>query len=324
MHLDLKPLVKDRKQARKTNFQEVLSGLVYSGKKLVCNNLLSNQAEFSLVFDDGEAVSGSQVKKWNDMFIEALSEDKFFWSLFDLPFYCVFGSGMGVNTRSLPRNVRLGDGEVDLSEFRIDGVSGNIVNFNLPIFVHINGDISKDKKTDRLQSVVAYRIGDTVIGFICSYANQGYGFGVSGQKLETSLAISRSFKKYFLEGESGFVFAKELFFSEWSGKFMQLKFGYDFNWISPFIQLTRQNVEKYNNTQFYIGIDAVIKNWKADTYSIDSRLLAMMSKKNAGSFIGVLDFVGSITLNDGISFHSNININSVTGCNFGLSIKLER
>ena len=231
-------------------------------------------------------------------------------------------------------------GLVDGSAFKMNGVNGQSVELGLPLFVQLRGDVSSAKATEAATGSVAYRLGNTVIGAIQGYANSGAGFGTDSRQLETSVVASHSFGSFFIEGQIGSVSATEVHNSNWSGVRSQLTLGLDTAFVSPFVQLTHRQLDRsglgLGETTAYVGLDAEVAKLAADTYSVDTRLLAKAgygSKAwSAGSsdlgsttgFSGSVEWSASLNLNSGVAFSSNLALDTTAGSSAGLTVSLDR
>ncbi|QOL20322.1 hypothetical protein [Candidatus Bodocaedibacter vickermanii] len=231
-------------------------------------------------------------------------------------------------------------GLVDGSAFKVNGVAGQSVDLGMPLFVQLKGDVSSAKATDAATGSVAYRLGNTVIGAIQGYANSGAGFGIDSRQLETSVVASHSFGSFFVEGQIGSVSATEVHNSNWSGLRSQVTLGLDTEFVSPFVQVAHRQLDRsglnLNETTAYVGLDAEVAKLAADTYSIDTRLLAKAgygsknwsaNSKDLGSttgFSGSVEWSSSLNLNSGVSFSSNLALDTVAGSSAALNVSLDR
>ena len=240
------------------------------------------------------------------------------------------------------RQARMGtNGSVDLRAVKLNGAAGQSVELGMPLFVQLKGDVSSAKATEAATGSVAYRLGNTVIGAIQGYANSGAGFGTDSRQLETSVVASQSFGSFFIEGQIGTVSATEVHLSDWSGMRSQVTLGFDTNVVSPFVQLAHRQLNRgevfdLSETTAYVGLDMDIAKLAADTYSIDTRLLAKAGygskhwfggSKDFGSttgFTGSVEWSASLNLNSGVAFSSNLALDSATGSSAGLTVSLDR
>jgi hypothetical protein len=231
-------------------------------------------------------------------------------------------------------------GLVDGSAFKMNGVAGQSVELGLPLFVQLKGDVSSAKATEAATGSVAYRLGNTVIGAIQGYANSGAGFGIDSRQLETSVVASHSFGSFFVEGQIGSVSATEVHTSNWSGLRSQVTLGLDTTFVSPFVQVAHRQLDRsglnLNETTAYVGLDAEVAKLAADTYSIDTRLLAKAgygsknwsaNSKDLGSttgFSGSVEWSTSLNLNSGVSFGTNLSLDTLAGSSAALNVSLDR
>jgi hypothetical protein len=231
-------------------------------------------------------------------------------------------------------------GFANLAGFKMNGVAGQSVELGMPLFVQLKGDVSSAKATEATTGSVAYRLGNTVIGAIQGYANSGAGFEADSSQLETSVVASHSFGSFFIEGQIGSVSATEVHGSNWSGVRSQLTLGLDTAFVSPFVQLTHRQLDRsglgLGETTAYVGLDMEVAKLAADTYSIDTRLLAKAGygskdwsagSKALGSttgFSGVVEWSASLNLNSGVAFSSNLALDTTAGSSAGLTVSLDR
>jgi hypothetical protein len=233
------------------------------------------------------------------------------------------------------------NGSFNGSNFKMNGVAGQSVELGLPLFVQLKGNVSSAKATEATTGSVAYRLGNTVIGAIQGYANSGAGFGTDSRQLETSVVASHSFGSFFIEGQIGSVSATEVHNSNWSGLRSQVTLGLDTEFVSPFVQLTHRQLDRsgvldLNETTAYVGLDMEVAKLAADTYSVDTRLLAKAGygskdwsagSKTLGStagFSGVVEWSASLNLNSGVAFSSNLALDTTAGSSAGLTVSLDR
>jgi hypothetical protein len=239
------------------------------------------------------------------------------------------------------RQARLAStGSANLAGFKMNGAAGQSVDLGLPLFVQLKGDASSAKATEATTGSVAYRLGNTVIGVIQGYANSGAGFGTDSRQLETSVVAAHSFGSFFIEGQIGSVSATEVHGSNWSGMRSQLTLGLNTAFVSPFVQLAHRQLDRsglgLGETTAYVGLDMEVAKLAADTYSIDTRLLAKAGygskdwskeSKDLGStagFTGSVEWSASLNLNSGIAFSSNLALDTVAGSSAGLTVSLDR
>ncbi|MCP5322434.1 MAG: hypothetical protein H6492_00260 [Candidatus Paracaedibacteraceae bacterium] len=233
-------------------------------------------------------------------------------------------------------------GLIDGTPFSVNGVAGKSAQLGLPVFVQLKGSVDSAKATEATTGSVAYRLGNTVIGAMQSYANSGEGFGIDGRQLETSVIASQSFGNYFAEAQIGSVSAADVHHADWSGVRSQFTVGYDAAFVSPFVQLShrqlnRDSVVSLNDTAAFVGLDADIAGLSADTYSLNTRLLAKVGYGthddwnagsrylgNAGSVRGSVEWSASLNLNSGVTFSTNLGLDTLAGSSAAFNVSLDR
>lgn len=116
--------------------------------------------------------------------------------------------------------------------------------------------------------------------------------------------------------------------------------GLDTEFVSPFVQLTHRQLDRsgldLNETTAYVGLDMDIAKLAADTYSVDTRLLAKagcgskawsVESKDLGSttgFSGSVEWSASLNLNSGVSFSSNLALDTLAGSSAAVNVSLDR
>jgi hypothetical protein len=232
-------------------------------------------------------------------------------------------------------------GQLDTHAFAMNGHQGTQLDLGLPLFVQLKGSVDGGKSTDTTTGSVAYRLGNTVIGAIQAYANSGNGFGLDGRQLETSVVASHSFGGFFVESQLGAVSANNVHTADWSGVRSQVTLGVDTQFVSPFIQVAHRQLDRnhtyaLNDTAAYVGLDVEIAGLTTDAYRIDTRLLTKVGvgskdwthgSKAVGSttgFEGSVEWSGSLTLNSGVSFSTNLGLDTVAGSAAKFNISVER
>jgi hypothetical protein len=282
--------------------------------------------------------------KVSELIQKFLLENNISQQFFPLPAAAALSSGSikdlsgGVSFRDARTSLT---GRVDGRGLSVNGVAGQAVDLGMPLFVSLKGDVSGAKATEAATGSVAYRLGNTVIGAIQGYANSGEGFGLEGRQLESSVVASHSFGGLFIEGQAGSVSAANVHNSDWNGVRSQLTIGLDTSFVSPFVQIShrqldRDGIHQLNETAGYVGLDMEVANLAADTYSFNTRLLTKVGygekswsngSKDLGSTSGVrgsVEWTGGMNLNSGISFSTNLGLDTLSGSSAGLKVSLER
>ncbi len=231
-------------------------------------------------------------------------------------------------------------GSADLRAFNVNGAGGESIALGMPLFVQLKGDVSSSKATEAATGSVAYRLGNTVIGAIQGYANSGDGFGIEGRQFETSVVASHSFGSFFIEGQLGTVSATDVHSSNWKGLRSQVTLGLDTEFVSPFVQLTHRQLDRsgldLNQTTGFVGLDMDVAKLKADSYSVDARLTAKVGygekawsvkATDLGSTTdvsGSVEWAGSLNLNSGVKFTTNLGLDTVAGSSAAVNVSLDR
>ncbi|MBN8568532.1 MAG: hypothetical protein J0M18_02780 [Ignavibacteria bacterium] len=232
------------------------------------------------------------------------------------------------------------NGSLNLRGFNVNGAAGESIELGMPLFVQLKGDVSSSKSTEAVTGSVAYRLGNTVIGAIQGYANSGEGFGVEGRQLETSIIASQSFGAFFIEGQIGTVSATDVHDSNWKGMRSQVTLGIDTEFVSPFVQVAHRQLDRggfdLNQTTAYVGVDMDVAKLKADSYTVDTRLLAKVGYGDkawskgtndlgtTSEFSGSVEWSGTLSLNSGISFNASLNLDTTSKASASLQFSVEQ
>jgi hypothetical protein len=137
------------------------------------------------------------------------------------------------------------------------------------------------------------------------------------------------------------VSANNVHTADWSGVRSQVTLGVDTQFVSPFIQVAHRQLDRnhtyaLNDTAAYVGLDVEIAGLTTDAYRIDTRLLTKVGvgskdwthgSKAVGSttgFEGSVEWSGSLTLNSGVSFSTNLGLDTVAGSAAKFNISVER
>ncbi|MCP5322506.1 MAG: hypothetical protein H6492_00640 [Candidatus Paracaedibacteraceae bacterium] len=264
-------------------------------------------------------ITDSQLQEWSKVFLDALKADPFFKHFFeDTALPADSSSGL---TLHAGRTGRLG---LDAAAFSVNGISGSKIELGLPVYVQLKGSIDAGKSTDLTTGTVAYKIGNTLLGAIHTHANTGVGFGENGRQTETSVVASHNFGSFFVEGQLGHVSANDVNFKDWSGVRSQLTLGYDFDWGAPFVQAVHRDFGKTTDTAAYAGVEVNMSEIKGDTYTFTTNGVFKLGYHSDNDLVGMLEVRGSLNLNNGISFSSNLTVGTLAEANAGLSISLSQ
>lgn len=256
--------------------------------------------------------------KWNQVFIDALKADPFFKQFFE-PAALPDGSG-SVSLLS----ARKGSTGADATSFNVNGVSGAKVELGLPLYVQLKGSVDHGKSTNLTTGTVTYKLSNTVVGALQSYANAGAGFGTDGCQLETSVVASHSFGPLFIEGQLGSVSATDVRFKDWSGVRSQLTLGVDTAWGSPFVQVTHRDFGDRTDMATYAGLEVDLSELKAESYSFSTHVLTKIGHHSVHGLTGAVEGSGALTLNSGLSFSTNLTLATAAEPSARLNFTLER
>jgi hypothetical protein len=266
----------------------------------------------------GTIVSNEQAVEWNQTIIDALKADPFFKQFFEA---AALSDGSGTVSLS---GARKGSTGIDAVALNVNGISGSHVELGLPLYVQLKGSVDHGKSTNLTTGTVAYKLGNTVVGAIQSYANSGTGFGSEGRQLETSVVASHSFGSFFIEGQLGSVSATDVRFKDWSGVRSQVTLGVDTQWVSPFVQLTHRDFGDRTDTATYAGFQMDISELNADTYAFSTHLFTKIGHHSVHGLTGALEWSGSLTLTSGVSFTTNLSLGTMAEPSAGLTFTLDR
>ena len=323
-HRGIRYLQRGDASFREKLFNPALIGLSFNGKRLYWHDKheLIFASEQSIETDQRALpiprISQQQLDEWNQVFIDALREDSFFKQFFTeaVP----EDSSSSVSLRA----GRLGASGLDATALTLNGVSGNRVDLGLPLFVQLKGSVDGGKSTTGTTGVVAYRLGNTVIGAVQAYANSGEGFGSDSRQLEISVVASHSFGGFFVEGQLGAVSANNVHTADWSGVRSQVTLGYDFDTVSPFVQLTHRDFGDRTDTAAYAGVEMDLSEFKIPEATFNTHLLTKVGHHSMNGFSGSVEWSGSLTLNSGVSFSTNLGLDTVAGSAAKFNISVER
>lgn len=265
-----------------------------------------------------EVISKDRLIQWNKIFVDEFKKDSFFKQFFES---AALSDGTG--TVSLLRS-RRGRTGLDSTVFALNGISGSKADLGMPLYVQLKGSLNHGKSTNLTTGAVAYKMGNTVFGAIQSYANAGVGFGLDGRQLETSIVASHNLGSLFIEGQLGSVSATDVRFKDWAATRSQLTLGLDTDWFSPFVQVTLRDFGDKTDTATHAGLDIDLSETKADTYSFSTRLLTKIGHHTVHGATAMLEWSGSLILNSGVSFTSNLAVGTAAEPSAGLTFALNR
>jgi hypothetical protein len=203
----------------------------------------------------------------------------------------------------------------------VNGVPGSHVDLGLPVFVQLKGSVDQGKSTNLTTGTVAYKLGNTLIGAIQTYSNSGSGFGHDGRQLETSIVASQNFNNFFMEFQLGSISATDVHFKDWSGSRAQFTVGIDTPWVSPFVQVSYRNLNDQPDTAVYGGLEVDLSEFRTDGYTVSTHLLTKAGYSNLKGTTGAVEWSGTLTLNSGLSFSTNLTLGTVAEPSAGINIQ---
>lgn len=326
-------LLKDPDAITHLSFLDVLAGLEYKGEvfyqykeielPIRLPDPLPSDERSSWGFDIktlGDYKEWEQLcKQWDQIIINCLAEDPFFMQFFKKSVAPADSSGS--LALHAGRTGRLG---LDATGLNLHGVQGSYIDLGLPVYIQLKGTVDGHTHTADSQGVVAYRIGNALIGAAHTYANTGVGFGEHGRQSETSVLASYNFGACFVEGQLGHVSVKDVNFKDWSGIRSQLTLGYDFNWGAPFVQAVHRDFGKTTDTAAYAGVELNLSEIKGDTYTFTTNGIFKVGYHSEHNMVGMLELKGSLNLNNGVSFSSSLTLGTLAETTAGLCINLSQ
>jgi hypothetical protein len=267
--------------------------------------------------DSDIPVTQAQIDEWNQVFIDVLKEDPFFGKAPAAP---ADASGGTTALAALK-----GTTGVNATQFTMDGISGSQFDLGLPIYVQLKGSMHQGKSMDGVIGLVAYELGNSVVGIIQSYTNSGAGFSSGSRHMESSIVAAHSFGAAFVEAQFGSVSATNVNTKDWSDLRSQVKLGIDTPYgAPPFVQLTHRDFGSTSDTAAYVGFEIANAEFKADTYAFSTNLLAKAGHHSAHGATGSIDWTAALTLNSGVGFNTNLNLSSAAESKTAFNVSIDR
>lgn len=199
------------------------------------------------------------------------------------------------------RRARQGGASADFSQLRVNGVSGGYAPLSLPMYVQLKGTLEGSKETRDMTGLAVYKVNNTLVGMIHGYANASNNPHTYLSHNESSLVISHSFGRAYLEGQAGFIRSTtnqhEVF-----GQRYQLSAGYDFEHFTPFVQASARDIHNLNERSIQVGCEVEIMRLATDQYTLSSH---MMLK---GGYHSLRGSIGSIEGFFELGLHNGVNI----------------
>ncbi len=306
-----------------TDFTPILDGFRFNQRQVDINNSAKRihkaieGVPFTYTPGDSlyEDISEATLKEWNQVFIDAFKAAPFFKQFFEAP-----ADASGSTSALAALRGRLG---MDATQLMVNGISGSQVDLALPMYVQLKGSADSKSTTD-MTGLVAYKLGNSVLGVIQSYANSGTGFNTDSRQLESSIVAAHSFGLMFIEGQFGSVSASDVNFNNWSGIRSQVRLGIDTPFGAPFIQLTHRDFGHTSDTATYVGFEIATTEFKADTYAFSTSLLTKVGHHSVHGNTGSIDWTAALNLNSGVAFTTNLTLGSASESKAAFNLSLDR
>jgi hypothetical protein len=253
--------------------------------------------------DNFELVTEDQIATWNKIITDEFKADAFFGQY--------FGAQGLSNSSSAPLSLMARKGKTGLNTalLNINESSGNLTQWDLPVYMELKGSLDDKSLTQKLQGTFAYQYHNATLGVIQTYTNSpSLSRGVNNIHLETAIAASYALNKLFIEAQLGSVIVNEGSKQDLLGIRSQMTAGYDFNYVSPFVQYVHRNTTKSADDSVYLGLNIGLIELKTNSYSFTSALLFRTGQNSVKGLVGTLELNTSLDLNSGISFITGINL----------------
>lgn len=208
------------------------------------------------------------------------------------------------STTSL-RRMRTGgsEGHADLTAFNLNGNAGGLHALPKNVYLQLNGAVNTLKNQSNLTGVAAYKINNTLVGIIHGHTNTHPGSATTHTVHETSAVVSQSVGNAFIEAQAGVIAGNA------QGNRAMLSLGYDFKYVTPFIQALYRNTHNTNHYCAYAGIEADVLNFATHAYTTTFNLNIKGGYNQNSAFVGQLAASASLTLNNGLGISNNLTLN---------------
>ena len=261
---------------------------------------------FPTKIDSDIPVTQEQIDEWNQVFIDVLKEDPFFGQQMNTP--------ADLSGRVSTLAALKGTTGVNATGFTMNGVTGAQIDFGLPVYVQLAGDVDQSKTTEGVTGLVAYRFGNTAIGAIQSYANAS-----NAHHTETSVVTAQSLGNMYIEGQLGTISVKG-----GSGMRSQVRLGVDTSYGMPFVQLTHRDFGSTTDAAAYVGFELANAEFKADTYAFSTTLLTRVGHHSAQGVTGSVDLNAALNLKSGVGFNASLSIGSTVESKAAFNMSIDR
>lgn len=207
------------------------------------------------------------------------------------------------------RRARQGSASADFSKLMLNGVAGGYARLSLPVYVQLKGAIENSKETNDLTGTVVYKVNNTLVGMIHGHANASYNTSTSLNHNESSVVISHSFGKTYLEGQAGFIHST-INQQDISGERYQLSAGYDFEYLTPFVQASTRNLNAVNEHSVQAGCEVDVMNLVTDQYKLSTRMTLKGGYHSFKGTVGSVEGTFELGLNSGVTIQTGFKLNN--------------
>ena len=205
------------------------------------------------------------------------------------------------------RRARQGGSSADFSQLMLNGVAGGYAPLSLPVYVQLKGTIENSKETKDLTGTVMYKLNNTLVGMIHGHANTSNNTFTSLNHNESSVVISHSFGKAYLEGQAGFI-QSTINQQNVSGDRYQLSAGYDFEYFTPFVQASTRNLNAVNEHFVQAGCEVDVANLVTDLYKLSTRMTLKGGYHSFKGTVGSVEGTFEFGLNSGVTIQTGFKL----------------
>jgi hypothetical protein len=214
-------------------------------------------------------------------------------------------AGLDLGSNTSLRRMRTGgsEGHADLTAFNLNGNAGSLHALPKNLYLQVSGSTNTLKNQSTLTGVAAYKINNTLVGVIHGHTNTHLSSVATPPLHETSAVVSQSCGNAFIEAQAG-VIAGNI-----QGSRAMLSLGYDFKYVTPFIQTLYRNIHNTNHYSVYAGLEADVLNFATHAYTTTFNLNVKGGHNQNAAFIGQLAASANLTLNNGLGISNKLTLN---------------
>jgi hypothetical protein len=256
--------------------------------------------------DSDVLVTPEQIDEWNQVFIDALKDDPFFGKQMSTP------TDISGSVSALP--ALRGKSSIDATQLMVNGVSGLQVDWRLPMYIQLKGEVDHSKTTDGITGLVTYRFGNTVVGIIQSYANE-----FNAPHTEASMIVAQSLRNMFVESQLGSVS-----FDKGSGIRFQMRVGVNTPHVMPFVQLTHRDFWSKSDTAAYVGLEVPTIEFKTSEYTFNTQWLAKIGHQREKGSIGTFEGIAKLFFSQGLTVDTQLTLGSNDSTKLSLNVSFEQ